>query len=308
MICIKEVTLLDTEEYKRSADKILPIEGWWWLRSPGPYNDKAMCVGQNGSTPYSIKSMTVDIDDIGVRPAMRFDARSAELKTGDKLDFGGYQWTVIDSGLALCDESVCEMPFCKNYKKADANVYETSDIKTHLEWEFAHDIQENSLAVSGTEKNGQIETVKLFYRETRIAVIDITLLSTEEYYRAEAYIAKIDRTWWLRSPGNGKQFIAGVTPDGIVSHGGFDRRALLAVRPAIHFTADPALFPVREKFMFAGVWWTVISDGLALCDGWLYLTAFRQDAETEDANIYERSNVRSSLDRWLTDAKTERTK
>ena len=137
-------------------------------------------------------------------------------------------------------------------------------------------------------------------------ITDITLLSTEEYYKARPYItvymSEIEQIWWLRSQGEYERTVAVVREDGELDYTGFSVNSpYLAVRPALRFTADPELFPIGTQFKFDLEWWTVIGDGLALCNTCLGKVPFRKDLHAENANVYAASDVKKFLDRWLAD-------
>lgn len=149
-----------------------------------------------------------------------------------------------------------------------------------------------------------MEIIKLVkqYIPLDMDITDITLLSTDEYDRAQPYIPEIEQMWWLRSQGKYEGTVVAVREDGELDYMGFNVNSpYLAVRPALRFTADPELFPIRTQFRFGLKWWTVIDDGLALCNTCLDKMPFRKDLYAENANIYEASDVKKFLDRWLSD-------
>lgn len=69
----------------------------------------------------------------GVRPALKINLDSSNLKIGDKILFQQYRWTVISSDYILCDEVVIQMPFRGDLEADDANDWEASDVKKRLE-------------------------------------------------------------------------------------------------------------------------------------------------------------------------------
>lgn len=127
---IDEITLLSVEEYETYQNAIPKIDSWWWLRSPGA------CIVANAADVAfdgSIHTISVTSDD-GVRPALRIkNPESFDIGIGDKFRLAGYIWTMIEDGLALCDDVVGNCAFRKNWKAQDANIYEKSDIKKWLE-------------------------------------------------------------------------------------------------------------------------------------------------------------------------------
>lgn len=129
-IDIKGITLLSLEEFLESRKNIPLYDRLWWLRTP--YSDNGLNTGR--------VDVHGDLDDnyvithyVGVRPALILDRESSNLEIGDKLQIKGYAWTIISDRYALCDDIIETMPFRKDWKAPDANVYEASDIKKFLE-------------------------------------------------------------------------------------------------------------------------------------------------------------------------------
>ena len=132
-ITIDEITLLSVEEYERCNEHIPAVNDWWWLRSPGLDSNRAAYVHIAAFVDYY--GFNVDFDCYAVRPVvvLRLNPESPNLQIGDKLDFAGYTWTMIDANMALCDSAVGQTCFRKDSDAPDANVYEKSDVKKWLE-------------------------------------------------------------------------------------------------------------------------------------------------------------------------------
>lgn len=134
-----------------------------------------------------------------------------------------------------------------------------------------------------------------------LKVIGITLLSVEEYMAAKAHIMPINGWWWLRSPGCNSGSAAYVMSDGGVnSYGYFVRGAHGVVRPAllIQNLNFFKLKPGDRILNYAKHGWTVISDTMALCDDGIGKHCFHEDWETQEANDYEKSDVKRFLESW----------
>ena len=141
--CIEGITLLSaeeaenllTEEQRKCKYKYDNEECWWWLRSPGMYQDYAAGVDYDGSVCYRVSN------GYGcVRPALKLSTlKSSNLKSieelgvGERFEFGESTFTVISNKYALCDEAIEEMAFREDRKAKDANVYEKSDVKKFLD-------------------------------------------------------------------------------------------------------------------------------------------------------------------------------
>lgn len=63
-----DVFLLSVEEYKKYKNVIPNIDKWWWLRTPGRYQNYAASVNTFGSVER--RGDYVDIDTHAVRPAL----------------------------------------------------------------------------------------------------------------------------------------------------------------------------------------------------------------------------------------------
>ena len=122
------ITLLLKEEYLEHTNLISNNANWWWLRSPGIRHSLAEYVNDDGSLGYNY------VDGVGgsVRPVLIGTLKSSNLERGAKFNLAGRTWTVLNDELALCDESVGKTYFRKDWQAADANNYDTSDIKKWL--------------------------------------------------------------------------------------------------------------------------------------------------------------------------------
>lgn len=130
------LTLLSKEEYFKLKENIPDTNFWWWLRSPGFYDNFAAVVDYNNKLGSSyVDSNYVDYTGGSVRPALILNLDSS-LKVGDKFRFYNHNWTVISEQYALCDEAFCKMWFRNDWMAEDGNVYELSDIKKYIDDEW----------------------------------------------------------------------------------------------------------------------------------------------------------------------------
>lgn len=135
------ITLLSSKEYDEYKDIIPIIDEWWWLRSPGNHQFFATEVFNDGSRC----SRYVSIVSGCVRPALIGNFKSSNLHCGDKFIFIGYNWTVLNDRLALCDDVVGKTYFRKDANASDANDFKHSDIKKWLyRWTEANGIKFNT--------------------------------------------------------------------------------------------------------------------------------------------------------------------
>lgn len=128
---IEEVTLLSAEEYNAYKERIPPVHCWWWLRSPGRGTDLAANVRSEETTDY--RGDLVVHGTCAVRPVLKIrNPLAANLEILDRFTLAKHTWTVISEDLAICDDIVGKTCFRNDWKAADANIYEVSDIKTWL--------------------------------------------------------------------------------------------------------------------------------------------------------------------------------
>lgn len=145
---ILEVTLLSTEEYKANKNLIPALSDAWWLRSAHvfkPITD----LTKNGDKVVQVvirepetDNMSMDIvnshNAIQTNPVHYVNCIRPVLKVkesiyGMKFNILGYTWTGLNNGLILCDGSVMEMVFRKDWRAEDCNQYDKSDVKVWLD-------------------------------------------------------------------------------------------------------------------------------------------------------------------------------
>lgn len=133
--------------------------------------------------------------------------------------------------------------------------------------------------------------------EIDVKVTGITLLSKEEY-EANKDIIPQSKWWWLRSPGYARRDAANVDYDGSLNFY-YVINVSGCVRPALYIW-DPQSSNLKrgDKFDLAGYTWTVLSDDLALCDDIVGSTCFREDWLADDANDYDKSDIKQWLHDW----------
>lgn len=127
---IRDITLLSIAEYEKYKDIIPLVDGWWWLRSPGYYSDRAARVLLDGVVDI-YGDFVEYYDSTAVRPALIFSPKPS-LKKGDKIYLAGYTWTIISRDMMLCDDVVGYTYFRKDWEAKNANDYKASDIKKWL--------------------------------------------------------------------------------------------------------------------------------------------------------------------------------
>lgn len=129
-------TLLSKEEaetFLTKEDRV--YENWWWLRSPGYYSFDTCYVNFGG---YVYDDCYTNYAGGGVRPALKINISSSDVKVGDVFIFGGKKFKVISPELAWMHKSdIGCCAFREKVDAPDANVYEASDVKKIIDKWFA---------------------------------------------------------------------------------------------------------------------------------------------------------------------------
>lgn len=140
----------------------------------------------------------------------------------------------------------------------------------------------------------------------------IFLLSKEEYKKYKDKIPKINCWWWLRSPGDESDYVAGISDSAFVyDYGSIVNCSDVAVRPALKIsdsirTKLRKFIPVinanklqtyhrfGDRIVFNGVTWMKLSDDI-------YISEMPIDFRRFDAssNNYETSEIRQFLLKWF---------
>lgn len=126
-------------------------------------------------------------------------------------------------------------------------------------------------------------------------LLEITLLSIEEYKAVKDHIPTVASNWWLRSPGFNGVCAAYVGPYGSVSDIGYVCFDKIGVRPVFRVNQETLSLPIGEKASVEEFVCTRISEDLLLCDSIICEMPFRKDGAA-DANNYELSDIKKYLD------------
>ena len=136
-------------------------------------------------------------------------------------------------------------------------------------------------------------------RTVTIDIGAVTLLSKAEYMSSKDAVQQMDNEWWwLITPteaGGGVETVSYLVGDVVGRYVWADTGW---VRPIIRYRNASETLPVGSKFSLAGHDWTVIANGIALCDDALVQMAFRADSDAPDATDYGASDVKGWLDNW----------
>ena len=151
---INGATLLSTTDAKNLLTRTQrEYNNWWWLRSAGGSSDYACGVISGG---YYDLYRTSDTDG-GVRPALKINLHSSNLKVGDRFTLGMWDFEIISDTLAfMYKQDIGTQPFSKDGRTND---YEQSDIKTYVDRWYNEVIRPlcNHLSIMVTQ-NGENNT------------------------------------------------------------------------------------------------------------------------------------------------------
>lgn len=137
-----------------------------------------------------------------------------------------------------------------------------------------------------------------------LRITGATLLSTRIAEKLSLDLRKHANWYWLRSPGDFSRSVASVDYEGYVFNYGLPAYSShISVRPALYIkNIESSIFKVGDTLMFGGKEFEIISDSLALCSSDIGKCAFRKDRNAEDANDYEKSDVKKYVDDWFNKA------
>ena len=152
---INGATLLSTTDAENLLTRTQrKYNNWWWLRSAGGSSDYACGVNSGG---YCRDYCDTHDTYIGVRPALKINLNSSNLKVGDCFTLGMWDFEIISDTLAFMSrQDIGTQPFSKDGRTND---YEQSDIKTYVDRWYNEVIRPlcNHLSIMVTQ-NGENNT------------------------------------------------------------------------------------------------------------------------------------------------------
>lgn len=136
-------------------------------------------------------------------------------------------------------------------------------------------------------------------------ITGVTLLSTEEAEMLPDRLRRYKHWWWLRSPGLNQLLAVSIHPEGWIYYvGDYVDYGDNYVRPALLISnLSSSSFQIGDCFIFGNKEFEIINEGLALCKTDIGTCAFRNKLQEDDANIYEKSDIKRFVDDWFNNAK-----
>ena len=129
-------------------------------------------------------------------------------------------------------------------------------------------------------------------------VMEVTLLSANEYKPVEHDVPWVGDEWWLRTPGS-HNYLAAIVDSEVINADGFYVGQCKGVRPALRVNPE-SIDHIESSASFGGHEWTRISKDMFLCNETIRQMPFNK---TEDSNDYETSDVKKWLEKWFQEAK-----
>ena len=153
-------------------------------------------------------------------------------------------------------------------------------------------------------KKMKVKQVIAVEKTQELEITGATLLSVEESEKLPIELRKYDNCWWLRSRGYRSDLAISVYSDGSVGeYGDSLDRSNNVVRPALQIkNLDITVFKIGDTFEFGGKEFKIISENLAFCLTDIGSHCFIEDLKSEDANAYEKSDVKKFVDAWFESA------
>lgn len=139
-------------------------------------------------------------------------------------------------------------------------------------------------------------------KEFDLNILEATLLTIDEAIKLPMRLRKYNGWWWLKSRGRGFDLVACVNRDSFINdnYGADVGNPYGKVRPALVISnLEFSNLKIGDTFKFGDKDFEIISNNLALCLDDIGTCAFREDWESPDANIYEKSDIKKYVDEWF---------
>lgn len=137
-------------------------------------------------------------------------------------------------------------------------------------------------------------------KEFDLNILEATLLTNEEARQLPKRLRRYNKYWWLRSPGYTHDFAANVDYENVDGTGSFVKMHDIAVRPVLIISnLKSSNLEIGDTFEFGNKMFEIISDDKAFCLTDIGTSAFREDFKADDANNYEKSDVKKFIDEWF---------
>lgn len=142
---------------------------------------------------------------------------------------------------------------------------------------------------------------KIIAETEELDIVKATLLSLEEAKKLPIRLRQYNKWWWLRSSDPNQSYTVYVFGIGSAFYLGDQvYNEVGAVRPVLKLDGlKSSNFTIGDVFIFSGKRFEVIDNETAFCLEDIGTCAFRKDWRAEDANNYEKSDVKKFIDDWF---------
>lgn len=267
-IKIKKVEIPSYSFFKVYEPLIRTISPEWWIK--GPKAQDTYTISRDPCKPLSsAHNVTPANNFAGVRPAVYFISK--KLKQGDRFAVGRYLFTVLFTGLALCDTVVEYSRF-------------TNIDNTLTRWSTLNSCTTVNKVIASDEVNISIASYGLF-PVTEAMHTDFNSMETNCGYwllgRADEFTAYYSNTL------------------GEIQR--MDITAKLDICPVLYLD-EPHGFKLHDVFEYDGYYFLILSNSIALCKNTVgiscYSTGLISCAEETEKDFYEISEVKEIVDTW----------
>lgn len=147
----------------------------------------------------------------------------------------------------------------------------------------------------------KVKQIIVTEKTQELEITRATLLSIEEAKQLPLELRKYTSRWWLRSSGYDSYHAANVGYAGVVDNDGVCvPKDCFWVRPALQISnLNSSNLNVGDKFEFDGKPFKIISDNFAFCLTDIGRHCFREDWRANNANDYEKSDIKKYIDDWF---------
>ena len=148
------------------------------------------------------------------------------------------------------------------------------------------------------------KTVK---QEMNIDIKEVTLISTEEYFKYKDNIPNVYDEYCTRTPGLYAGTIDHVTSysgqqDGLqaICPGGSGVDVATRIRPLLVTQENVSAYGLKigDELEMLDNTWTVIAENLIFCNDTIGSCCFRKDRKADDSSLYEASDMKKYIDKW----------
>ena len=151
---------------------------------------------------------------------------------------------------------------------------------------------------NGEGQGMKVEKITKNTSELGLDISKATLLTVEEVRKLPERLKRYNDRWWLRSPGSYSCHVAIVNYSGSIDYEASCINVI--IRPVLIISnLESTDLEVGDTFEFGNKEFEVISNDKAFCLTDIGRSVFRDDWKADDANDYEKSDIKKYIDEWF---------